>query len=158
MEQVKHLIDRLSTFFYALVGLPMLLFAVVFLPIKDQLSWQTSQGIALEMLRYLVAVVLIVTAIWELRRSTARIKGITKEQDFISKIHEFVQISRRAYLWVLVLSLVSVGLLYLTQNQLFVVVYALLLFLVSLYRPTFHRIRRYLPLTEEEYGAIKDQL
>lgn len=156
MKQPKQIIESLNLLFYATVGLPMLLFGWVYLPLKDVLTWQESQALwHLGFWRYLLAAAMIVLAAADLRSTSRQFQQVSKDWSLPIKLQHFTMVFRRSYLLVMLLSLFSVAVLYLTRNQLFVVVYAFLLFLVSLYRPSFQRMCRHLPLTKEEQKAIK---
>ncbi len=157
MRQPKEIVERLNILFYAMVGLPMLLFAWVYLPIKDILSWQESQAILpLGYGSYVMAIILASAAIWALRIPKNKFKQVQQPWSLNQKLQFYTKTYSKPFLSVMLLSLWSVALLYLTRSQLFVVVYALLLFLVSLYRPSFQRICGHLDLSKEEQSAIKD--
>ncbi|MDH3710896.1 MAG: hypothetical protein OER04_13460 [Cyclobacteriaceae bacterium] len=156
MRQPKEIVERLNILFYAMVGLPMLLFAWIYLPIKDMLSWQESQAILpLGYGSYVMAMILAAAAIWALRIPKNKFKQVQQTWSLNHKLQFYTKAYSKPFLSVMLLSLWSVVLLYLTRSQLFVVVYALLLFLVSLYRPSFQRICGHLHLSKEEQSVIK---
>ncbi len=128
------LLDNLGKWFYACIGLPMLLFGASYLPAKDQLIWQTGNDVIMALL-WVLAFILLILPIRELLRIKSRFRKVADKVDSSDKSRLYQKLYQRLYLLVMACSIVTVALLYFTENKLFVVVYAILLFAISLKRP-----------------------
>ncbi|GJM27960.1 MAG: hypothetical protein DHS20C17_05950 [Cyclobacteriaceae bacterium] len=153
IKKVKDYLEQLNLIYYAFIGLPLVLFSVVYLPLKDGLIDDAlNQGNSIS---YFTAGLLLFVVLYFARRLFRRnLKVITIEWSFNQKLKAYRKISIIFYGFGLFSSLVSIGLLLITKNQLFVATYPILLLVLSLYRPTIERLKKELPLTEKELSMV----
>jgi len=154
---IKDYLDKLAFTFYAFLALPLLLFPMVYLPIKDALVttnlFQDAQGLAY----CLVAGLLLASLYFAHRLYRRNLTVISVQWPIAKKLQAYRRVSVVFYGFGLVASLLSVMLLWVTRHQLFVACYPILLLILSFYRPTIQRLKRELPLSEEDLSVINDQ-
>lgn len=150
--------ERLGLIYYSLIAPPLLLFAVVYLPLKDGVLKTPSQQFLWESALYYVAGLLLFLLVFFARRLFRRnLRMITGDWSFEQKLKGYQRASVLFYVFGFISSLSSVFLLFFSEHQLFVATYPILLLLVSLYRPTIQRLKRELPLSEKELTMIKNE-
>lgn len=152
---IKPYIEQLNLIYYSLLSLPLLLFPIVYLPIKDSTTSTFDQAPAA--LYGLAALLLIMVILFGRRLFRQNLSVIRIEQALQYKLRAYRKALLIFYLLGMVSCLVSVGLLLFTRHQLFVATYPVLLFILSLYRPTVERMKKEVPLTEKDLSVIHDQ-
>lgn len=157
-NSIKEYFDQINLIFYAMIGGPMLAFGRVYLPIKDQVSFMEGRGFDMAFIVLCAAaLVLVVSPFPAGKLFHKNLKQITPEGPLKAKLNLYKQALLVTFAIIMGASLIAIGLLFVTKNQLFVAVYALLLFFVSFHRPTLERLCRHLPLSEEELQIVKKQ-
>lgn len=154
---IKQFLDQLTLIYYGFLALPLLLFPIVYLPIKDTLDTgyllNNNTGII-----YCLVALLLFFGIYLFRRQYLKNLKLIPS---IWKIERKLVAYRRGSVYFfaigLTVSLISVVLLMTTHHQLFVATYPILLLILSLYRPTIQRLKRELPLSKEELSMIDNQ-
>lgn len=150
---MRDYLERLNLIYYGLIALPLVLFPVVYLPIKDSISTGIDKG---SLLLYLAALLLFLVIYFARRLFRRNLSVIQIEWQLSKKLMAYRKASVIFYLFGLISCLVSVGLLMFTNHQLFVATYPVLLLILSFYRPTLERLKRDLPLTEKDLSVIND--
>lgn len=155
-SSVKEYLEKLNRTYFGFIALPLLLFPIVYLPLKDSALTFSGDRI-IELIYYFAALLLFADLYfgWYLYRRELVL--ITKDWNWEKKLQAHKKASIILYGFGLISSLVSVALLWLTRHQLFVATYPILLLVLSFYRPTARRMKRELPLTEEELTMFKDK-
>ncbi len=158
MEQPQKYTDRLNTSFYASLGLPMLLFGWVYLPRKDTLNWVSSAVPQVPLWAlYLLGIAVLGLALWSIIDTRKKIKQMQASADFEEKFEHFSNHWKRAYAVTAIASSLAVLLLFIFEHTFFVVVYALLLFFISLYRPSPSRWRKDMRWNKEQLQVFNQQ-
>ncbi len=148
--RIKEYLERLGLIYYGLIAPPLLLFPAVYLPLKDGvLQTSTQVSFWVNALYYVAGLLLFLVVFFARRLFKRNLAVITRDWPFEQKLNCYQRASLIFYIFVLISSLSSVGLLFITEHQLFVATYPILLLLISLYRPTVQRLRRELPLGEK---------
>ena len=151
---IKQYLERLNLIYYGLIALPLVLFPVVYLPMKEGISTGLDEG---GFLFYLAATLLFLVIYFARRLFRRSLKVIAIDWQFADKLQAYRRASIIFYIFGLVSCLISVGLLMFTKHQLFVATYPVLLLILSFYRPTVERLKRDLPFTEKDLSMIDDQ-
>ena len=153
---INQYLERLTQIYFGLISLPLLLFPVVYLPMKDSPLNSFSSTSIWENTLYCTIFLLLVLVIFFARRLFKRSLGVISDEWILAqKLKGYRRTSIIFYLFCLVASIIAVILLLITEHQLFVACYPVLLLLVSFYRPTIQRLERELPLNKEELTMIK---
>jgi hypothetical protein len=153
---VKEYLEKLNRTYFGFIALPLLLFPIVYLPLKDSaLAFGGDRTI--ELIYYLAALLLYANLYFGWYLYKRELGLITKDWSWDKKLQAHKKASIILYGFGLISSLFSVALLLLTRHQLFVATYPILLLVLSFYRPTARRMKRELPLTEEELTMFKDK-
>ena len=153
-SKIKQYLERLNLIYYGLIALPLVLFPVVYLPIKEGVSTGFDDG---GFLFYLAAVLLFLVIYAGRRLFKRSISVISADWPFDNKLLAYRKASITFYIFGLISCMVSVGLLMFTEHQLFVATYPILLLILSFYRPTVERLKRDVPLTEKDLTMIGNQ-
>ena len=154
-KKVYDYLEHLNQIYYAFIALPLVLYPMIYLPIKDS---TLSKGEALpELVYYGLGLVLFIDLFFGWFLYKRRLRSIDKEWELGKKLKAHRNAALLFYTFGLVASLISVGLLWLTRHQLFVGTYPVLLLIISFYRPTVGRLKRELPLTDKELTMIKNK-
>ncbi len=151
---IKDYIDKLNLIYYGLIALPLVLFPVVYLPIKEGILTDFEQS---SVLHYVAALLLFLVVYFARRLFKRNIALIDIDWTFEKKLQGYRKASVIFYALGMVSCMVSVGLLMFTEHQLFVATYPILLLILSFYRPTLERLKRDLPLTEKDLTVISNQ-
>ena len=153
-DTFKEYLEKQNQIYFGFLALPLVLFAVVYLPVKDHTLMSSGSG-TLDLTYYLGSVALFALAYlcWRLYQSNLR--RIEKDIPLKDKLKRHRSVSSTLYALGLLLSLLSIGMLWLTKHQLFVAIYPMLLLLISFCRPTARRLEKELPLSDEELAMIK---
>ena len=120
------------------------------MPLRDNLSGEYT-------LIWVVALLLFLTMLFGRRLFRRSLLVISVNWPFEEKLKAYKRSLVIFYSFGLLTSLCSVLLLFITKHQLFVATYPVLLLLISLYRPTLQRLKRELPLSEQELAMIKHE-
>lgn len=156
--RIKEYMERLGLIYYGLIAPPLLLFAVVYLPLKDGVLKTPFQQYFWENALYYVAGLLLFLLVFFARRLFKRnLRVITGDWSFEQKLKGYQRASVLFYVFGFISGLSSVFLLFISEHQLFVATYPILLLLVSLHRPSIQRLKRELPLSEKELTMIKHE-
>ena len=156
--RIKKYMERLGLIYYGLIAPPLLLFPVVYLPLKDGALKTSSQQFFWENASYYVAGLLLFLLMFFARRLFKRnLRVITGNWSFEQKLKGYQRASVQFYVFGFISCLSSVFLLFISEHQLFVATYPILLLLVSIYWPTIQRLKRELPLSEKELTMIKNE-
>jgi hypothetical protein len=150
----KNYLDRLNLIYYGLIALPLVLFPVVYLPMKEGVSTSFDQG---GILYYLAGLLLFLVIFFARRLFQRSLKVIETDWMLEQKLQAYSKASVIFYILGMVSCMISVGLLMFTKHQLFVATYPILLLILSFFRPTLERLKRDLPLTKEDLAVIGDQ-
>jgi len=157
-SRIEIYLEQLNQIYFGLISLPLLLFPLVYLPIKDVPSMPLRDNLSGEFtLIWVVALLLFFTMLFGRRLFRRSLSVISVNWPFKKKLQAYKQSLVIFYSFGLLTSLCSVLLLYITKHQLFVATYPILLLLISLYRPTVQRMKRELPFSEEELAMIKHE-
>lgn len=149
-------ISKISTIFYAIVGGPLMLFAIIYLRFKSE------RGGLIESLPE------DITPVWHILLPFATLlaiiaayvyyqrlkKQISPAEDREVKLKKFYQASLIKYGLLAVASLIMIACLYGTTEKIFAAGYAIVLVVFSLNRPTPYRIKKDGKLSEEELNAL----
>ncbi len=152
---LKNYIDQLNLIYYGLIALPLVLFPVVYLPMKEGVVVEFGEDSGI--LYYLAAILLFMVIVFARRLFRRSLNTIDISWQLGKKLTAYRKASVVFYSLGLFACLVSVGLLMFTRHQLFVATYPILLLVLSFYRPTIERLKRDLPLTKEDLSVIEDQ-
>ena len=148
---IKEYLDKLNLIYYGLIALPLVLFPVVYLPIKEGVSTGLEQ---IGILHYLAGLLLFAVVFFGRRLFNRNLKVINMDWPLPQKLQAYRKASVVFYVQGMVVCLISVALLLFTRHQLFVATYPILLLILSFYRPTIQRLKRDLPLTEKDLAMI----
>jgi hypothetical protein len=148
---IKEYLDKLNLIYYGLIALPLVLFPVVYLPIKEGVFTGLDQ---IGILHYLAGLLLFVVVFFGRRLFSRNLKVINSDWTLLQKLQAYRKASIIFYVQGMVACLISVALLLFTRHQLFVATYPILLLILSFYRPTIQRLKRDLPLTEKDLAMI----
>jgi len=158
MDQPQKYTDRLNTAFYASLGLPMVLFGWVYLPRKDTLSWTTSAVPQVPLWAlYLLGIIVLGLAFWSIIDTRRKTKQVPVAADIEEKFDHFSSQWKRAYAVTAIASTIAVLLLFIFEHTFFVVIYALLLFIISLYRPSPRRWQNDMRWNKEQLQVFNQQ-
>lgn len=148
--------NSFNIIFYAVVGFSILLFAVIFLNIKQQGGLNTSFGGNDSQWYYLAAVIclLFIWPAYSLYRK--HLKGALQKGSLREKLEVFRSASLIKYAFLEAGNLIALALLFLTKEQLYLIVYAIMLIMFTINRPTPLRITRDLRLSGEEKDRIRN--
>ena len=147
-------LDRINLIYYALISVPLLLFAIVYLNYyRDKLLIPMNRPLAGGYI--LIAIGCVVFAGIAYYRYRKKLKMVIGEKLLRDKLNQWHQALLANYWLMGVLSLVAVAAFYTSKSQVFVACYALLLFLVSLLRPTQQRLTRELKLKSGQLETIE---
>lgn len=149
----KDFVEQLGLIYYGLIALPLLLFPLVYLPIKDRVLSSSPQA----GLYFAIGLILILVLFLGRRQFLKNLTSISRNWPWERKLSDYRRSSVIFYAIGLISSMFSIALLWLTNHLLFVAIYPILLLVMSIYRPTVERLKRELPLTEEELSMINDQ-
>ena len=149
-------LEKQNQIYFSFLALPLVLYPVVYLPLKDY-TVNTSGDTTKDWIYYFAAGVLFAIGYLGWRLYKKNITQIDLNWPLEAKLSRYKSTSMALYGFGLVLSLVSIGLLWLTKHQLFVAVYPTLLLLISFYRPTARRMEKELPLSDQELNMIKNK-
>jgi hypothetical protein len=152
---IKPYIEQLNLIYYSLLALPLVLFPVVYLPIKESTTSTFDQAPAA--LYSLAAILLFMVIFFGRRLFRQNLSVIRVDWVLQDKLRAYRKALLIFYLLGMFSCLVSVGLLMFTRHQLFVATYPVLLLILSLYRPTIDRMRKEIPLSEKDLSVIQDQ-
>jgi len=135
--------------------MPLLLFAIIYLNYyRDQVLVPINKPLALEYI--LIAIVCVLAALLAYYDYRKNLKLAIGEGRLRAKLNLWHQALVRNYLFMGLLSFTAVVILYFSKSQLFVACYALLLFIVSLLRPTQQRLIRELKLKSEDLKMVEN--
>ena len=147
-------LDRINLVYYALISVPILLFAIVYLNYyRDKLLIPMDKPLAAGYI--LIAIGCVIFAAVGYYQYREKLKRLIEEKLLRDKLNQWYQALLGNYWLMGVLSSVAVVALYTSKSQVFVACYALLLFLVSLLRPTQQRLIRELRLKSEQLKSIE---
>lgn len=154
-EGIRNYIEKLGLIYFGFIAVPLVLFPVVYLPIKDGelLGYDADPAT----LFYVTGLMLFLVIFFARRLFKRNLAVISADWPLSDKLSAYRKASIVFYTLGLVACLVSVGLLKLTRHQLFVATYPFLLLILSLYRPTIERLKRDLLLTEKDLSVIDNQ-
>ena len=155
MVGIKNYLDQLGLIYYGLIALPLVLFPVVYLPIKEEVV--SGFGESSGALYYLAALLLFLVVVFARRLYRRSLSVIKLDWSLDDKLSAYRKASMTFYFLGMISCLVSVGLLMFTEHLLFVASYPVLLLVLSLYRPSIERLKRELPLSKEDLAMIDDQ-
>ncbi len=151
---IKQFLDQLTLIYYGFLALPLLLFPIVYLPIKDILDTENLLNTSAGIIYSLVALLLFLLIYLSRRRYLKHLEKIASTWKIDRKLVAYRRGSIFFFALGMVVSLISVIFLMITHHQLFVATYPILLLILSLYRPTIQRLKRELPLSKEELSMI----
>jgi hypothetical protein len=157
-NRVKDYLEQLNLIYYAFIGLPLILFPMVYLPLKDELVTDTMFQDLISFPYFAAVLLLFLTVYFARRLFRSNLLVISEDWTFSKKLRCYRKISIVFYSFGLISGLVSVGLLMFTRHQLFVASYPILLLIMSLYRPTIERLKRELPFTNKDLRMISEQV
>ncbi|MGI9543450.1 MAG: hypothetical protein ACR2MX_09335 [Cyclobacteriaceae bacterium] len=147
-------LDRINLVYYALISVPLLLFAIVYLNYyRDKLLIPMDRTIAWWYI--VIAIGCVVLAGIGYHQYRKKLKRLFGEQSLRDKLDQWHQALSGNFWLMGSLSSVAVVAFYTSKSQVFVACYALLLFLVSLLRPTQQRLIRELKLKSEHLKVIE---
>jgi len=157
-SRIEKYLEQLNQIYFGLISLPLLLFPLVYLPIKDIPSMPLRDNLSGKFsLIWVVALLLFLTMLFARRLFRRSLLVISVNWPLKEKLQAYKRSLVIFYSFGLLASLCSVLLLFITKHQLFVATYPFLLLLISLYRPTVQRLKRELPLSEKELAMIKHE-
>lgn len=146
--------QKLSLLFHGLIALPLAVFVYLFLEIKHNNLPGIIDGSLAKAVNFtfnILAVALTVFAYYRFKKSLQRIRV---DRPMKKKLEIYFSYAVSFFVLVTISSVLFVAGLYLTTSAVFIVGYVVLLFLLSLSRPTHQKYVRNLPLKEEERNAI----
>lgn len=155
LKNTKEYFNTLNIIFYLLVGVPLMLFCILYLKFEGQGGLQqTAQGnfsFFLHALIPLTTLACIAGAYVYYRKSRKQVKPETPLRE---KLLFFYRISMIQYGILFAANMLPVIGLYLSGEQLFPALYAVALVAFSINRPTIHRLIKALRLNKEERHII----
>ncbi|MCG8477176.1 MAG: hypothetical protein MI784_17045 [Cytophagales bacterium] len=151
----KEFLDKLNTLVYAIVGLPLLLFSVVYLKQKDgKLPAILSSGEYLPYLTGLLVALTLVFLVWGYVFYKKEMKAARETQDLRTKLDKLAQATFKKFiLFFISLNLAVLGLL-LTAEKYYSGLFVFVLIFISISNPSQHRILRDLRLNKEDGQKI----
>lgn len=147
--------NKLAFVFHAMLALPLAVFVYLFLEIKhDDLEPVISDGYFINILNYVLPFLAlgIVTAGYLIFKK--RLQQISANESIQARLAEYFHGSMVFYVCIEAASIMLVTGLYLTTSAIFIVGYVLVLFLMSLHRPTPQKYVKDLRLTKKEREVI----
>ena len=145
--------------FNALIALSLLPFSLVFLELKDN---PFSTAIITGNIAYALCIIAIAAIIYYSYLSFQEVKFFKKNIDKSSLLREKLDLYYKVYIQHFIIlcsfEVLITGLLYLTEFNILIVCYVLILVLLSLNRPTLKTIIEQLKLSKEEQNIMFEKL
>lgn len=159
LKNTTEYLNTLNIIFYLIVGVPLMLFCILYLKFEGQGGLQqTTQGnfnFFLHALIPLITLACIAGAYVYYRKSRKQVK---QKAPLKEKLLFFYRISLIQYGILFAANMLPVIGLYLSGEQIFPALYAIALVAFSINRPTLHRIIKALRLNKEErHNLIHNQ-
>ena len=147
--------QRISLLFHLIIALPLVVFIYLFLEMKHNDLKPLVNSVALEhVINTGFTILAAFFIVYAYNTYSGKLEGIRKLPGLVNKIEHYYSLFQRLYLLVGLSSFLVVSGLYLTTSPLFIVEYVLLLFLLSLHRPTPKKYVNDLRLKDEEKEVI----
>ncbi len=153
--------QRISLLFHLMIALPLAVFIYLFLEMKHHSLAPVIATIWLQqVINFGIVLISILTVTYVYTRFRRELAGIRGLSGLRTKLGEYLSLCLRMYLILGVLAGLLVLGLFLTTSPVLIVAYVILLFLLSLHRPTPRKYVSDLNLEGEEKEAIlkKQQL
>ncbi len=153
LKDLNHYLNSLNIVYYLLVGIPLILFSMVYLQYESESGFQDTTQIrwlSHGLIIVLTAGCLVLASVWY-RKEIRKLNNTAPSSD---KLIFFFRKSSIKYLLLCLGNLFPVAGLYLTGEQLFAALYAIALVVFSFSRPTIIRIFRDLKMSKSEQDTI----
>lgn len=148
----------LNLIFYALVGIPLMIFLFLYLRIKDGGYLVSEPNEDLKMiLHFLVPIFCLVNIVLAYNIYSRKIKKVKNTNSLQVKLEGFYNASVLKYSFLAAASIVSIVGLMLTADMIFSVVYLSVLMIYSLNRPTPYRLRKDLKIKSFPSAKEKEE-
>lgn len=147
--------NKLGFIFHALLALPLAVFVYLFLEIRHRNLQPALNNDSYMSLLTIVLPIIATVAVgvgYYLYRQDQKV--VNAQQRLQDKLSVYYEISVKFYAFIAVAAVLVVIGLYLTISPIFTVAYVLLLFLMSLNRPSIRKYVRDIKLTKEEKDII----
>jgi hypothetical protein len=146
----EEFLNKLRNIYYLLIALPMGLFVLIFLNMKDRLAVpEVNQDLA-EMLLYVLSIIALINVASGYLLYYRNMKNLQISLSLKDKLQVFLNASILLYAALTAATLIIIAGLYITKNSIFAFFYVILLFLLSIGSPTYHRISRAVKLNQQE--------
>ncbi len=163
---VADLFQRLSSFYYLLVGLPLLVFSWVYLNLNFWEPWYFFENSAMGTVSHIVlvgiAVLVAIAANIQYRRFFRQLEpvppGLEGDRALEWKMKMFSKASLQQCLLLTASTILVIIGFYLSLEQFYVPLYAALLVLFSMNRPSPERIADDMRMKKEERLVLKEEL
>ncbi|GAA0890990.1 hypothetical protein GCM10009122_06690 [Fulvivirga kasyanovii] len=147
--------NKLGFVFHAMLALPLAAFVYLFLELRHrELQPALDDNAVIFILTYLLPVLGASAVIGGYFKFKKDLKGVNQQESLRDKLEAYYAASLKLYGFIELGSLIFVGGLYLTTSAAFILFYVLLLFFMSLNRPTPQKYVNDLRLTEKEREVI----
>ena len=149
----KQYYEQLNTIFSALVAIPLLLFIWLYLEASGSNITPIISGNAYNVVNFISSIgifILIGYTFYLFRKGTSQIEANTLQD----KLQHYKKLSIKTYVLLNIAGAIAVAGFYLVVSNTFVALYVIVLVLLSLLKPTTHRIVKILKLK----GAEKDRV
>lgn len=152
---MKDYLNRLSLIFHALVGVPLLAFVFIYLELDTGgLSALIKDPEIVKMLSYILPTISMVLAGIAFILFKKNLPQAVGENNLRTKLNSYFTVIVQKYTLFEASSLLAVAGLFLTGNIIYTIIYLAMLLLLSLHRPTVHRISRDLKLKDDERQVV----
>lgn len=147
--------NKLGFVFHAMLALPLAVFVYLFLELRHrELQPALDNNATIFILTYLLPVLGAGVMIGGYLMFKKNLKDVNDKDSLRDKLDAYYSLSLKLYVFIGLASLIFVGGLYLTTSAVFILFYVLLLFFMSLNRPTPQKYVNDLRLTEAEREVI----
>lgn len=147
--------NKLAFVFHAMLALPLAAFVYLFLEIKhSSLEPVINDDGLVSILDYVLPFISLGIVTVGFFRFKKRLQEINVKESMESRLADYFHGSMLFYICIEAASIILVAGLYLTTSAIFIVGYVLVLFLMSLHRPTPQKYVKDLRLTKKERDVI----
>lgn len=147
--------QHFNVIFYAIVSASLLFFIIIFLNIKEGAGFNPSFQPEDPSWYYLAALACFLPVVPAYMLYAGNLRAIDKEATLQEKLIPFKSAFLVKYAFIEAGNILALVLLYVTEEHLFLIVYAIMLTLFAINRPTPFRIIKDLPLSPEEQKKVR---
>lgn len=155
LNNLSEYLNVLNIIFYLTVGIPLILFCIVYLKFQGQggLLPTTAENFYF-LLHVFIPVLIVITIIFAYAYYRKQLKQKHLKVSLTEKLLFFYQISVNKYIILCIANMLAVVGLYLSGEQFFAALYAITLVVFSFSRPTPLRIIKDLKLNKDEQKKL----